>query len=124
MRFIQIPSQCRNSSVKPHRRLLASRPRTSSVRGNEESSAPPNSELIEQACNRDHHSSDPCSQAKKQQITDEDRHVTPPSPLCWGELNSPRNCLGMVSDTWLQKLQTLRWGCGSQCWPSCGWFAR
>src|SRR5262245_56940606 len=37
--------------------------------------------LAEQARNRDHHSSDPCGQAKKQKnITQEHRHVTPPSP--------------------------------------------
>jgi len=35
LRFIHIPTQCRNSWVKPNRRSLASRPRTSSVRGKE-----------------------------------------------------------------------------------------
>ena len=36
-------------------------------------------QLAKQARNRDHHSSDPCSQAKKQKnITQEHRHVTPP----------------------------------------------
>jgi hypothetical protein len=33
MRFIHIPTQCRNSWVKSNRKSLASRPRTSSVRG-------------------------------------------------------------------------------------------
>src|SRR5262249_53033315 len=44
--------------------------------------------LAEQGRNRDHHPSDPSSQAKKQkEITQEHRHVTPPSPpLCWATL--------------------------------------
>src|SRR5262249_60755319 len=45
-------------------------------------------QLAEQCRDRDHHSSDPCSQARKQKkITQEHRHVTPPSPpLCWATL--------------------------------------
>jgi len=49
---------------------------------------PPEHTLAEQARNRDHHSSDPCSQAKKQQkVSQEHRHVHASlTPLCWATL--------------------------------------
>src|SRR5262245_54911263 len=108
MRFIHIPTQSRNSWVKPNRITGLSTANQLGTRQRESLPHQANSELIEQICNRDHHSSDHAAKQKKQKIIQEDRHA-PPSALCWGELNNPRNCLGMVSDTWLQNLQTVRW---------------
>src|SRR5262249_13088664 len=56
-----------------------------SLRGKEEACPPSDTRLAEQGRNRDHHSSDPCTQAKKEKkITQEHRHVTPPSLPCAG----------------------------------------
>src|SRR5262245_35251913 len=58
-------------------------------------------QLDEQACNRDHDSSDPCGQTKKQQkITQEHRHIAPPLyPPVPGYLDPPSFSLRSIPDS-------------------------